>query len=51
LSREVLELIIRANSQRDRAKFLEDLVRRCDMPATMLVLAKEVKALAGFGSF
>ncbi|MHB8808736.1 MAG: four helix bundle protein [Desulfobulbaceae bacterium] len=51
LSREVLRLIIQANSLRDREDVLRGLVRHCDMLAAMLALAKEVKAFASFTSF
>ena len=51
LSREILLLIIRANSARDKERHLAELVETCDMLKTMLVFAKEAKAFENFKTF
>ncbi|MCD4720896.1 MAG: four helix bundle protein [Desulfobacula sp.] len=51
LSRKVIQLVIRANSARDREKILEQLVETCDMLKSMLVFAMEAKTFQNFKSF
>ncbi len=51
LSRNIIKLIIRANSLADKTESLFDLVQNCEMLKTMLFYAKETKAFANFNSF
>ncbi len=51
LSREILLLIIRANSVQDKTAVLKVLVENCEMLKTMIFFAKEAKALSGMDSF
>jgi len=44
LSREILRMIIRANSLSDKSDILTELVVACDMLKSTIVLAKETKA-------
>lgn len=51
LSRQILLLVIRANSTRDRQGVLKELVETCEMLKTMLNFAKEAKVFDNFKSF
>lgn len=51
LSRNIIKLIIRANSSVDKTATLTELVETCEMLKTMIFYAKEVKAFANFNSF
>ena len=51
LSRDILLLIIKANSSRDKKKDLRELVSCCEMLKTMLIFAKEARAFDNFKSF
>ncbi len=51
LCRNIIKLIIRANSAVDKTATLTELVENCEMLKTMLFYAKEVKAFANFNSF
>jgi len=51
LAREIIKLIIRANSARDKIDTLSELVVQCEMLKTMLFFAKEAKAIQSFGAF
>jgi hypothetical protein len=51
ISREILMLIIRANSTLDRVDVLKTLVENCEMLKTLIFFAKEAKALSGMDSF
>jgi hypothetical protein len=51
LSRRILQLVIRANNQRDKRAVLAALVEACELLKTLIVFAKEVKAFNGFESF
>ncbi|CAN2042083.1 Four helix bundle protein [Candidatus Magnetomoraceae bacterium gMMP-15] len=51
LSRDIIKLIIRANSTTEKITVLPDLVENCEMLKVMLVFAKEAKAFASFKSF
>ena len=51
LAREIIKLIIRANSARDKCDILSELVIQCEMLKTMLFFAKETKAVQSFKAF
>jgi hypothetical protein len=51
LSRNIIKLIIRANSSVHKTESLFDLVQHCEMLKTMLFFAKETKAFQNFNSF
>ncbi len=51
LAREIIKLIIWANSVRDRSDILSELVIQCEMLKTMLFFAKETKAIQSFKAF
>jgi hypothetical protein len=51
LSRQIVLLIIRANSTEQKSPVLQELVETCEQLKVMLVLAKEVKAFQSFTSF
>ncbi len=51
LSRDILRLIIRANSAADKSDTLAELVVTCDMLKVTLVLAKECRAFQNFKQF
>jgi len=51
LAREIIKLIIRANSSRDKSDTLSELVIQCEMLKTMLFFAKETKAIQSFKAF
>lgn len=51
LSRQMIRLIIRANSTEQKAPVLQELVETCEQFKVMLALAKEVKAFQNFASF
>ena len=51
LSRQILRLIVRANSAVDKQQSLRELVEYCEMLKITLVFAKEVKAFNNFKSF
>jgi len=51
LSRQILRLIVRANSALDKREVLSELVENCEMLKITLVFAKEVKAFNNFKSF
>ena len=51
LSRDILRLIIRANSRQDKVDVLRILVEQCEMLKTTLYFAKEIKALHSLDSF
>ena len=51
LSRNIIKLIIRADSLADKTESLFDLVQSYEMLKTMLFYAKETKAFANFNSF
>ena len=51
LAREIIKLIIRANSARDKSDILSELVIQCEMLKTMLFFAKETKAVQSFKAF
>ncbi len=51
LSREIIRLIIKTNSLREKTETLQELVLTCDMLKTMVVFAKEIKAFQNFKSF
>ncbi len=51
LSRDIIKLIIRANSAVDKTATLTELVENCEMLKTMIFYAKEVQAFAGFNAF
>ena len=51
LAREIIKLIIRANSTRDKSDVLSELVVQCEMLKTMLFFAKETKAIQSFKAF
>ena len=51
LSREILKLVIRANSARDKAELLPELVTQCETLKTLLFFAKEIKAIQSFKAF
>jgi len=51
LAREIIKLIIRANSARDKSNILSELVTQCEILKTMLFFAKETKALQSFKAF
>ena len=51
LSRDIIKLIIRANSTVYKTAPLSDLVENCEMLKTMLFYAKETKAFQNFNSF
>ena len=51
LSRDIIRLIIRANSTREKEIILQEMVEKCEMLKTMLVFAKEAKVFDSFKSF
>jgi len=51
LSRQILRLIVRANTALDKRAVLRELVENCEMLKITLVFAKEVKAFKNFKSF
>ncbi len=51
LSREIIRLVILANSSKEKTQVLQELVIACEQCKVMLVLAKEVKAFQSFKSF
>ena len=51
LAREIIKLIIRANSTREKTDTLSELVIQCEMLKTMLFFAKETKAIQSFKAF
>ncbi|MCD6361373.1 MAG: four helix bundle protein [Armatimonadetes bacterium] len=51
LSRNIIKLIIIANSSKEKAEVLAELVGNCEMLKTMIVFAKEIKAFSNFKSF
>ena len=51
LSREIIRLIIRANSTRERSEIIAELVITCEMMKTTIFFAKEAKAFDGFKTF
>jgi hypothetical protein len=51
LSRDIVKLIIRANSARDKTDILPELAAQCEMLKTMLFFAKETKAMQSFSAF
>lgn len=51
ISRRIISLIIRANSQEIKAPVLQELVEACEQFKVMLALAKEIKAFPNFNSF
>ncbi|MDA3896747.1 MAG: four helix bundle protein [Desulfobacteraceae bacterium] len=51
LSRNIIKMIIRANSSVDKTETLTELVENGEMLKTMLFYAKEVKAFSNFNSF
>ncbi|MBN1277275.1 MAG: four helix bundle protein [Deltaproteobacteria bacterium] len=51
LGREIIKLIIRANSARDKQSILSELVIQCEMLKTMLFFAKESGAIQSFKAF
>ena len=51
LAREIIKLIIRANSVRNKSDILSELVIQCEMLKTMLFFAKETKAIQSFKAF
>lgn len=50
-SRNILTLIIRANSEAENLSSLKDLVEQCEALKTMIVFGKEVKAFQNFEVF
>ena len=50
-AREILRLIVRANSRTEKQKVLETLVEQCEVLKMTLVLAKEVNAFSSFKAF
>jgi hypothetical protein len=51
LSREILRLIIRANSRSDKTDMVSELVVACDLLKTTVVFAKETHAFQNFKQF
>jgi len=51
ISREIMKLIVRANSAIDKIDVLVELVETCEMMKIMLMFAKETKAFQNFKSF
>ncbi len=51
LSRQILRLIVRTNSARDKRETLRELVECCEMLKITLVFAKEIKAFKNFKNF
>ena len=51
LSRNILLLIIRTNSRREKTAVLIELVENCEMLKTTIAFAKEIKAFNNFKSF
>lgn len=51
LLRDIIRLIIRANSSREKTKVLAELVENCEMLKTIIIFAKEIKAFNNFKSF
>ena len=51
LSRDIIRLVIRANSTADKAPVLSELVIACEMLKNTLVFAKEANAFQGFKQF
>ncbi len=51
LSRDIIRMIIRANSMTDKAEMVAELVVACDMLKSTIVLAKETKAFQNFDQF
>ncbi|KPA09676.1 hypothetical protein MHK_010124 [Candidatus Magnetomorum sp. HK-1] len=48
---EIIKLIVRANTEKQKIPILKELVLHCEMFKNMLILAKEVKAFQNFSSF
>lgn len=51
LSRDIIRMIIRANSMTDKTEMVAELVVACDMLKSTIVLAKETKAFQNFDQF
>ncbi|MEW6380804.1 MAG: four helix bundle protein [bacterium] len=51
LAREIILLIIRANSSMDKENVLRELVEKCELLKTSLAFAREAKAFDNFKSF
>lgn len=51
LSREILMLVVRANSAQSKTEVLRELVERCEMIKIMIFFGKEVKAFQNVDSF
>jgi len=51
LSREIIRLIIEANSQTDKSVKVAELVVACDLMKTTIVFAKDTKAFQAFSQF
>jgi hypothetical protein len=51
LAREILKMVIRINSVRDKTELLPELVAQCEMLKTLLFFAKEAKAIQSFKAF
>ena len=51
ISRQIIRLVIRANSTAQKAPVLQELVEACEQFKVMVVLAKEIKAFQSFKSF
>ena len=51
LSMEIVKLIIRVNSVREKEELLSELAAQCEMLKTLLFFAKETKAMQSFKSF
>ena len=51
MARDIVKLIIRVNSDRDKIDLLQELTAQCEMLKTLLFFAKETKALQSFKAF
>ncbi len=51
IARDIVRMIIRANSRHDKSTVLCELVEVCEQLKVSLVLAKELKAFQNFNSF
>ena len=51
ISRQILRLVIRANSTQHKSPVLQELVEACEQFKVTVVLAKEIKAFQNFNSF
>jgi hypothetical protein len=48
---DIIKIIIRVNSEKNKLPLLKELIIHCEMIKNMLILAKEVKAFQNFTSF